>query len=124
MKEEVKLINYEMLGSLIFIGTITISIIISYNNKLKIEKKEPLFDDITSRNILITNKLIAFLTVVFFLYLNYKGYKLTEAKNKDTTLVKAQFIPSILAFISALYVLNLSLKQGNNDISSNENPEI
>lgn len=124
MKEEVKLINYEIIGSLLFIGTITISILISYNNKLKIEKKEPLFDDVTARNILITNKTIALLTVILFLYLNYRGYKITKEQNKDTTLVKAQFIPSILAFISALYVLNLSLKRGNNTISSNENPEI
>lgn len=124
MKEEAKLINYEIIGSLIFIGTITISILISYNNKLKIEKKEPLFDDKTARNILITNKTIALLTVILFLYLNYRGYKLTEEQNKDTSLVKAQFIPSILAFISALYVLNLSLKQGNDNISSNENPEL
>ena len=124
MDEEVKLINYEIIGSMLFIGTIVVSIIISYNNKLRVQHKKPLFNQETARSILITNKTIALLTVVLFLYLNYRGYELTEAQNKDTTIVKAQFIPSLLAFISALYVLNLTLKQGNINISSNENPEI
>ena len=55
MKNEIKLIDYEIIGSLLFIGTLFISVILSYNEKLRLEKKEPLFDNNTQKNILIVN---------------------------------------------------------------------
>lgn len=49
MKNEIKLIDYEIIGSLLFIGTLFISVILSYNEKLRLEKKEPLFDNKTQK---------------------------------------------------------------------------
>ena len=123
MNKQLKLTNYDILASILFIGTIIVSILISYNNKLKLEKKTPLFDVKLEKEILIFNKIIVLFIVIFFLYLNYERLRLAEEKNLDTKTLKIQLIPSILALISAIIILSLVLKKGNNDISLNENAE-
>lgn len=120
MEDEIRLINYDIIGSLLFIGTLFVSIILSYNDKLKLENKESLFSDDLSKNILIINKLIVLGIVIFFLYINYEHYNIALAKNKDVSNYKLQFIPSILAIIAALIILYLVLK--NNDVI--DNPEL
>lgn len=122
-KKELTLVNLEILGSSIFIGTIIISILISYNNKLKLENKIPLFDDKTVREILIINKTVVLIVVILFLCLNYESLKFAEENNRDTSTLKIQLIPSFLALVSSLIILSLVLKKGNNNISRNENPE-
>ena len=123
MKNEIKLIDYEINGSLLFIGTLFISVILSYNEKLRLEKKEPLFDNKTQKNILIVNKIVVLGIVIFFLYINYEHYKVALFKNEDTYNYKVQLIPSFLAILAALIILYLVLKDNNiSDII--DNPEL
>ncbi|MCI5835334.1 MAG: hypothetical protein MR227_01355 [Firmicutes bacterium] len=123
MKNEIKLIDYEIIGSLLFIGTLFISVILSYNEKLRLEKKEPLFDNKTQKNILIVNKIVVLGIVIFFLYINYEHYKVALFKNEDTYNYKVQLIPSFLAILAALIILYLVLKDNNiSDII--DNPEL
>lgn len=123
MKNEIKLIDYEIIGSLLFIGTLFISVILSYNEKLRLEKKEPLFDNKTQKNILIVNKIVVLGIVIFFLYINYEHYKVALLKNEDTYNYKVQLIPSFLAILAALIILYLVLKDSNiSDIV--DNPEL
>ena len=123
MKNEIKLIDYEIIGSLLFIGTLFISVILSYNEKLRLEKKEPLFDNKTQKNILIVNKIVVLGIVIFFLYINYEHYKVALFKNEDTYNYKVQLIPSFLAILAALIILYLVLKDSNiSDIV--DNPEL
>ncbi len=123
MKNEIKLIDYEIIGSLLFIGTLFISVILSYNEKLRLEKKEPLFDNKTQKNILIVNKIVVLGIVIFFLYINYEHYKVALFKNEDTYNYKVQLIPSFLAILAALIILYLVLKDNNiSDIV--DNPEL
>ena len=123
MKNEIKLIDYEIIGSLLFIGTLFISVILSYNEKLRLEKKEPLFDNKTQKNILIVIKIVLLGIVIFFLYINYEHYKVALFKNEDTYNYKVQLIPSFLAILAALIILYLVLKDNNiSDIV--DNPEL
>lgn len=123
MKSEIKLIDYEIIGSLLFIGTLFISVILSYNEKFRLEKKEPLFDNKTQKNILIVNKIVVLGIVIFFLYINYEHYKVALFKNEDTYNYKVQLIPSFLAILAALIILYLVLKDNNiSDIV--DNPEL
>lgn len=123
MKNEIKLIDYEIIGSLLFIGTLFISVILSYNEKLRLEKKDPLFDNKTQKNILIVNKIVVLGIVIFFLYINYEHYKVALFKNEDTYNYKVQLIPSFLAILAALIILYLVLKDNNiSDIV--DNPEL
>ena len=123
MKNEIKLIDYEIIGSLLFIGTLFISVILSYNEKLRLEKKEPLFDNKTQKNILIVNKIVVLGIVIFFLYINYEHYKVALFKNEDTYNYKVQLITSFLAILAALIILYLVLKDNNiSDII--DNPEL
>ena len=65
-KEEIKYINYQITGLLISLVTTVIAIIITYNQKLSLEKKKTLFNSKESLKITLFNrKLIVILSFVF-----------------------------------------------------------
>lgn len=120
MKDEVTLANYDIIGTIFFIGTLIVSVILSYNDKLKLDGKDGLFSNEERRNILIINKIVVLCLVVFFLYINLEHYKIALIKGDDTTNYKIQLIPSILAIIAAVIILYLVLK-GDDEV---DNPEL
>lgn len=122
--EEIKYIDYQIYILLISIVTTIVAIIITYNQKLSLQKKKKLFDAKEAYNITKYNRIIILITGILFLYINYKLYKLSEEEGEDLTSYKLQIIASILVVISeliALYVITLSTTENISDV---ENPNI
>lgn len=122
--EEIKYIDYQIYILLITIVTTIIAIIITYNQKLGLQKKQKLFDPETALKIIKYNRIIILITGILFLYINYKLYKLSEEEGEDLKSYKLQIIASILVVISeliALYVITLSSTETISDV---ENPNI
>lgn len=118
--EEKDLLYLQIFGSLIFIITITISIILTYNNIERIDKKIPLFNQKQENNISLTNRLVITTIAIVFTYISYKFYEINKEKNDEIS--KKELIASIFALISSLILLkttieNIKRKSGDNDIS-------
>ena len=65
-KEEVKAINIQLVALIIVLFSTVISILITYNQKLNLEKKKTLFDSKESFDITLFNRvLIVVLSFVF-----------------------------------------------------------
>ncbi len=122
--EEIKYIDYQIYILLISIVTTIVAIIITYNQKLSLQKKKKLFGAKEAYNITKYNRIIILITGILFLYINYRLYKLSEKEGEDLTSYKLQIIASILVVISeliALYVITLSSTETISDV---ENPNI
>lgn len=122
--EEIKYIDYQIYILLISIVTTIVAIIITYNQKLSLQKKKKLFNAKEAYNITKYNRIIILITGILFLYINYKLYKLSEEEGEDLTSYKLQIIASIFVVISeliALYVITLSTTENISDV---ENPNI
>lgn len=122
--EEIKYIDYQIYLLLITIVTTIVAIIITYNQKLGLQKKRKLFDPETSLKITKYNRIIILITGILFLYINYRLYKLSEEEGEDLKSYKLQILASILVVISeliALYVITLSSTETISDV---ENPNI
>lgn len=122
--EEIKYIDYQIYILLITIVTTIVAIIITYNQKLGLQKKQKLFDPETSLKITKYNRIIILITGILFLYINYRLYKLSEEEGEDLKSYKLQILASILVVISeliALYVITLSSTETISDV---ENPNI
>lgn len=122
--EEIKYINYQIIGLCITLITTMIAVIITYNQKLNLEKKKVLFNSKKSLSITKINRSVILLVSILFLYINYRLYIISKKEGEDLTSYTLQIVASILIVISgiiALYIVSLSNTETIADV---ENPNI
>ena len=123
-EDEIKYINYQLIGLVLTIITTLIAIIITYNQKLNLQKRKKIFNSKQSLSITKFNRITILLIGILFLYINYKLYEISKKEGEDLRSYKLQIYASILVVISgiiALYVVSLSNTETVADV---ENPNI
>lgn len=116
--EESELLKWQLLLTFIFIGTLLVSLTITYNEILKMENKEPLYNEDVELAILRTNRLIALTVSLGFLLINVRDKNLKLLYNQDNLEdADKQIIAGILSVVAAIIVL------GTATTGSTENPE-
>ena len=123
-KEEIKYINYQLIGLGITLITTVIAIIITYNQKLGTAKKEKILSNKDSLKLTYFNRILILLIAILFLYINYRFYEIDKEKGVDIKGDILQITASILTIVGALiaiYVVSLSNTENIADI---ENPYI
>lgn len=123
-KEEIRLINIQMIASLLFIGTIVINILLSYNERLQLENNPPLFDNDVQRQISLYNKIIIFILALTYFGIDIKNVEVSEEKRKDATSQKRQIFPAFLAILASLIILYNEKRNTTGGISQIENPTL
>ena len=122
--EEVKLLKAQMVLSVLAIVTVLVSLGLSYNEILKLNKTTPLFSRKMENGILISNRLLALIISIGFLYIDYidKNIKQKYKKNnlRDAQL---QINASILSVIASIIVLYTASNGKNGEVGL-ENPEL
>ena len=123
-EEEINAIDIQLLALIIVLISTGISIAITYNQKLNLEKKKTIFDSKESFNITLFNRILIVILSFVFLYVNVKLYNLSKKEGEDLKSYTLQIVASVLAIISgliALYVVGLSTTENIVDV---ENPVI
>lgn len=122
--EEVKLLKAQMVLSVLAIVTVLVSLGLSYNEILKLNKTTPLFSRKMENDILISNRLLVLIISIGFLYIDYidKNIKQKYKKNnlRDAQL---QINASILSVIASIIVLYTAFDGENGEVEL-ENPEL
>ena len=121
--EESELIKLQILLSFVLLFTTIISITLSYNFLLKLEKKPPIYSEKESLDILIFNRTIMFIVAALFIYINIRDKNVKEKYNSEDEFANLQIDASLFNFIAAAIVLYVGVKSGSN-ITSEENPTI
>ena len=122
--EEIKYINYQLIGLGITLITTVIAIIITYNQKISMEKKKKLLNSKQALNLTKFNRITILIVSFLFLYINYRLYQISKLEGEDLKSYKLQISASTLTVISsiiALYVVSLSSTETLSDV---ENPNI
>lgn len=123
-KEEIEAINIQLIALLFTVITAIISIIITYNQKLEIEEKEPLFTPKDSLKLTLFNRKLILILSFIFLYVNFILLKISKEEGEDLKPYNLQIVASLFIIISgiiALYVVSLSNTENVADV---ENPVI
>ena len=124
-QEEISLLNMQLITSIIVIVTVTLSIILTYNQKLNIENKKTIFTKKQTHNISYINRLVILITAIIFLFINYKLYEISKKEGEDLKVYYLQILASILTTIAAIIVLYVvSIEPSGDEISDIENPVI
>lgn len=118
--EEVYLLKWQAILSFILIGSLILSLALTYNEILKYEKKQPLFNEKEENDLLVLNRSIAFITSLAFLWINVTD-KNIKIENDQGGLKEAniQIWAGVLSLLAAILVLYVSLTSSDNV----ENPE-
>ena len=123
-KEELNAINIQLYTLIFFLVTTIISVLLTYNQKLSLEKKKTIFKSKESLNLTLFNRKLIVILSFIFLYVNVKLYNLSKEEGEDLKPYTLQIIASVLAIVSgliALYVVSLSNTETVADV---ENPII
>ena len=118
---EKELLYLQIFGSLVFIITISVSIILTLNNINNMNHKKPFFSQKQENNISLTNRLVITTIALIFTYISYQFYEKNKySKNIDIS--RKELIASVFALISTLILLNTTIenirrKSSNTDIN-------
>ena len=127
MKEkELRLLNYQILTSILFIVSVIISIVLTYDEKKQLLKEHRLFSETFDKYLNLFNRILSLSIVVFILYINYATYQIQKEKRSNLDPFRHQIYASIFSIISAVIVLYVVLEnwEDNPNITSIENPII
>lgn len=127
MKEEqLKSLNYQIITTLLFIISLVISILLTYDQKLELLQKKRIFSETFDKYLNLFNRIFALIIIIFILYINYRDYEMGKQKSTNSAPLKHQIYASILSVISAIIVLYVVLEnwEENPNITSIENPII
>lgn len=122
---QLKIIDGQLIGCILYIISIIISIIIILNQRKSALNQEQFLTGSESQTISLANKIFILFLVIFFLYLNYESYSLAKDTNQDTTALELQIVGSILSIAVALiglYVVATNFSNTNLQTAEIENP--
>lgn len=123
--EEIKLLDIQIIVSIITIITVIISIVLTYNEKLDLQNKDTLFSYSKTHKISLINRITLVVTASIFLFINYKLRSISESEGEDTKPYNLQIISSYLSVIASIIVLYVVASTYNiEEVSDVENPII
>lgn len=123
-KQEIEILDNQIIVSIISVVTVIVSILLTYNQKLYLQKRRPLFTLNTTQKISLINRLIILITLIAFLIYNYQFYDIAKKKNENLTNSILQIIASYSGVIGALIALYVVANSSPGGISEVENPVI
>ena len=122
--KEIKYIDYQIIISVISIIVIVISIILAYNEQTYLRTGKYIISPKYARNITVFNRILALITALSFLYINYRLYIISEDENEDLKPYNLQITASVLTVIASIIVLYVATTSSTETIPDVENPII
>lgn len=125
MNEKSEILTQQLVTTAIYLGSLFLSLILTYNDKLCIERKKSIFSNEKATNLAIFNRVLVLGLTLSYLYINYRGREIARRKNDNLELFNLQISASELSTLASIIVLYVVLESGNyNIISSIENPNL
>lgn len=122
--KKVQLLNYQLIISVLFIISLLISIVLTYDEKQEKLNEERLFSEKFDKYLNLFNRIFALVIIIAILYINYQEYSLNKYEKSNLKPLEHQIIASVFSVISALIVLYVVIENWyeNPNITSIENP--
>lgn len=127
-EKEIQILDIQIIATIIFIGSLVVSIILTYDEKLTLIDGKGLFDNSTARKISLINRIVVVILALTFVYGNYVTEKIAEARNtSNVKYLKLQLLSGELSLIGSLIVLYIVYKNRNEEtfgVADTENPTL
>lgn len=121
--KEKKLLEQQLLTTVIYVVTLFISISLTYNDILNLDNKK-IYSDELAEKIGISNRAIALILTLSYLYINYQNREIAKEKKKDLRFANLQLTAGSLSTIAAVIVLYVVINSGRYTVISAGNPNL
>lgn len=122
-QKELKAINEQIIATILFLGTIIVSLSLSIDKRQKVLQKKALYSNEKAQNVALANRIIIIFIILFYLQIDKENLDIVKEKHNQTNLASLQIIAEIITLIAALLALYITYNSRNEEISI-ENPEI
>ncbi len=124
LEEKLKIIDIQLTGSILFIVSLIVTIILTYNQRQYTLHQKPLFNTKQTYIISNLNRILSLTIVLMFLYSSYELREISKQKESNVKLNDLDVFASILSVVSAIIVLYITAKSPVEDSLDIENPNI
>lgn len=121
-QKKLNVLNEQMLATILFIGSLIISLSITYDSKQKIKRKQRIYTDKSARYTAIFNRIFVIFIVLFYLRIDNENIEMNKGKNNN--LLQLQKLIEIITLCTAIVALYITVKSSPDSIATNENPNI
>lgn len=122
-EKEIKIVNENMLATIIFIATLVVSLSLSYDKREKLKKNDGLFTQSQARRIAIVNRTVVVVLALFYFQIDRETINISTNKETNLDLLHLQALIEFVAVITALIALYITIKS-NSETVNIENPNI
>lgn len=109
-KKEANLLDIQLIATIIYIGSLTISILLTYNDKQNVLNLKKILNDKQNRNLSIFNRFLVVILTLTFLYINYQNREIAKSKNRNLDAINLQITASELTLLATIIVLYVVIK--------------
>lgn len=126
-KKQIDLLTIQLWTTVIYLVSLFISIILTYDDRQRLKKEPPLFSRKQNNNISIFNRWFVLFLTLSYLYVSYQNTKIAKQKGQPTWPSNLQLFSSELSTIGAIIVLYVVIKTSGEQysvVSGIENPNL
>lgn len=116
-QKEANLLDIQIITTIIYIGSLILSIYITYNDKVTIENGKGFLSKKQNQNFSIFNRTLVVVLTLIYLYVSYENQKIIAKKEGDTNAASLQVLASEISLVSTLIVLYVVLKTSGEEYS-------
>lgn len=110
---EIKILDIQLIATILFVVSLFISLLITYDGKIKLENDKGLFSNKTSQILALFNRIFVVILALVFIYCNYVSKKIAESKNDDTESIELQILAGLISLVASIIVLYVVYKNQN-----------
>ncbi len=104
-KREADLLDLQILATIVYIGSLILSIYLTYNDKQKVLNLKKIFTEKQNLNLSIFNRVLVVVLTGIFLYASYENKELAKIKNEKLKNFDLQIYASWFSLIATIIVL-------------------
>lgn len=116
-EKEINLLSIQVLTTIIYIGSLVISIYLTLDDKYNLQHRKRFFTKKQARNLSIFNRFLVVILTLSFLYISYENLKLSKEKGGDVSANRLQLTASELSTLATLIVLYVVIKTSGEEYS-------
>lgn len=109
-KSEIKLLDIQIIASTLYIGSLLISILLTYNDKQITKKEKTILTNAQAANLSVFNRAFIVALTLVFLYTTYQSRENAKKENQKIWPFDLQMYASELSLLATIIVLYVVVK--------------
>ena len=104
-KKQADLLTLQIITTIIYLGSLSLSIFLTYNDRLSFVNKRQILTEQQSNTLAISNRVLVVVLTLVYLYISYQNFNIAKTKDVSLNPFALQTVGSELSTLSTIIVL-------------------